>query len=202
MIDPAHWKKLRAMDPQEVAERCLAPYDKATGKYRLRMLDEDVLIHPGNEYVKWADPALANAKPPGFHHWMVAVVYLLSAKAEPPTADWVQPNAITYGEFFFRGPHTLPTDSIVQAFKDDPEGFARAAIALGGTPWAQGQNAFVLPALPRVPILVQFWPADDEFPARAGFLFDRNVCEHLAIDALFSLVILVAKRLTQAGRES
>ena len=65
----------------------------------------------------------------------MSVVYLLSAKALPPKGDWVSATSLPYGEFFFRGPHALPTDAVAAAFGDRPEAFERAAEALGGKPW-------------------------------------------------------------------
>ena len=200
MIDATHWNRLRGMDPQDVVARSLAGYDGEAGAYRLRILTDGLLIHPAEETITWADAGRREGKPPGFHHWLVAVVYLVSSSARPPVGEWVGPNSLPYGEFFFRGPHALPSGDIVDAFGDRPDRFARAARSLGGKPWAQGRNAFDLPALPRVPVMVQFWEKDDEFPARAGFLFDRATCDHLAVDALFSLVIIVTKRLVEAGK--
>ena len=200
MIDATYWNRLRGMDPQDVVERSLAQHDREAGAYRLRVLTDELLIHPAEETVTWADADRRNGKPPGFHHWLVAVVYLLSSSMRAPAGEWVQPNSLPYGDFFFRGPHALPAGDIEKNFGDGPDRFATAARSLGGKPWAQGRNAFDLPALPRVPVMVQFWEKDDEFPARAGFLFDRATCDHLAVDALFSLVIIVTKRLVEAGK--
>ena len=199
MIDATHWNRLRGMDPLDVVARSLAEYDAGEGAYRLRILTDGLLIHPAEETIAWADAGRRKGKPPGFHHWLVGVVYLISAKAQRLTAEWVGPSLLPYGEFFFRGPHALPAEEIAKTFGDGPGRFAAAARSLGGKPWAQGGNAFELPALPRVPVMVQFWEKDDEFPARAGFLFDRATCDHLAVDALFSLVIIVTKRLVEAG---
>jgi hypothetical protein len=206
MIDATHWEKLRAMDPRDVTARSLADYDAQSAEYRLRILTDEVRISPEKRSVAWpadirAAPstALRAGKPPGFNYWLVSVVYLLSAKALEPKGDWVSASSLPYGEFFFRGPHALPTDSVAVAFGDRPEAFERAAEALGGKPWSPTQNAFVLPALPRVPMLAQLWKRDEEFPARAGFLFDSTVGDHLMVDAILALSAIVAKRLVETA---
>ena len=201
MIDAIHWKRLRDADPQDVAERSLARYDAETGTYHLRLLTDELVIDSSRESVAWADAKQREGKPPAFHQWLVGVVYLLSAQAQPPTGNWVGPNSLPYGEFFFRGPHALPTGLITDAFSERPQQFTEAARALGGRAWQQGRHAFEMPALPRVPILIQFWEKDDEFPARAGFLFDRNACDHLMVDALGSLALIVAKRFVEVGEQ-
>ena len=222
MIDATHWEKLRAMDPRDVTARSLADYDAPSAEYRLRILTDEVRISPEKRAVAWppgaeAGPstglrvgpstALKATKPPGFNYWLVSVVYLLSAKALPPKGGWVSATSLPYGEFFFRGPHALATDAVATAFADRPEAFERAAEALGGKRWpaapcpehSRRGGAFVLPALPRVPMLAQLWERDEEFPARASFLFDSTAGDHLMVDAIWSLSAIVAKRLVESA---
>jgi len=214
MIDATHWEKLRAMDPRDVTARSLADYDAPSAQYRLRILTDEVRISPEKRTVAWppsagagAATALRTAKPPGFNYWLVSVVYLLSAKALPPKGEWVSATSLPYGEFFFRGPHALATEAVAAAFADRPEAFERAAEALGGKRWpaapcpehSRRGGAFVLPALPRVPMLVQLWERDEEFPARASFLFDSTAGDHLMVDAIWSLSAIVAKRLVESA---
>jgi len=198
MIDATHWEKLQAMDPRDVTARSLADYDAQSAEYCLRILTDEIRVCPEKRSVAWPPDARA-VKPPGFNYWLVSVVYLLSAKALAPKGDWVSASSLPYGEFFFRGPHALPTETVATAFGDRPEAFARAAEALGGKPWPAMRRAFVLPALPRVPMLAQLWERDEEFPARAGFLFDSTAGEHLMVDAILALSAIVAKRLVESA---
>jgi hypothetical protein len=208
MIDATHWEKLCAMDPADVTARSLAAYDAQSAEYRLRILTDEIRISPRRHTVAWAPGARATPssapradKPPGFNYWLVSVVYLLTAKALPLTGSWVSATSLPYGEFFFRGPHALPTEAVAAAFGDRPEVFERAAKALGGkrpiSEQSRMRGALVLPALPRVPILAQFWERDEEFPARANFLFDSTAGEHLMVDAILALSAIVSKRLVE-----
>lgn len=203
MIDATHWEKLRAMDPADVTARSLAEYDAQSAEYRLRILTDEVRISPEKRTVAWSSEMLRAGKPPGFNYWLVSVVYLLSAKALPLRGSWVSATSLPYGEFFFRGPHALPTEAVATAFGDRPETFERAAEALGGKPPPSEPSrmrcALVLPALPRVPMLVQLWERDEEFPARASFLFDSTAGDHLMVDAILALSAIVAKRLVESA---
>jgi hypothetical protein len=189
-----------------VTARSLADYDAPSAEYRLRILTDEIRISPKKRTVAWPPDARA-AKPPGFNYWLVSVVYLLSAKTLPPKGDWVSATSLPYGEFFFRGPHALPTDAVAAAFGNRLEAFERAAEALGGKPWPPARDpersrtsrAFVLPALPRVPMLAQLWERDEEFSARASFLFDAAAGEHLMVDAILALSAIVAKCLVESA---
>ncbi len=186
MIDAAHWESLAAMQPEDVCRRSMAAYDATTGCYELPILDRRVSIDPAAGTVAWAPGEDAGAKPPGFNYWLVSVNYLLGAKKLPPAGEWVAPRSLPYGEFFFRGPHELPTKKVADAFGDDPEAFLRAGLRLGGTKNVEGDAALVLPVLPRIPMKYILWIRDEEFPARVQILFDRNTPEHLQVDAILA----------------
>ena len=70
----------------------------------------------------------------------------------------------------------------------EPDGIAAAIASLGGRPLTSAElatnadAAWVIDALPRVPVALLWWDADDEFPARAELLFDRTATNHLPTD--------------------
>jgi hypothetical protein len=53
-------------------------------------------------------------------------------------------------------------------------------------------------ALPKVPVTLLLWTADDEFPARADLLFDATAPRHLPTDILWALAML-SLQLMQIG---
>jgi hypothetical protein len=48
-------------------------------------------------------------------------------------------------------------------------------------------------------MLAQLWERDEEFPARASFLFDATAGEHLMVDAILALSAIMAKRLVETA---
>ena len=48
-------------------------------------------------------------------------------------------------------------------------------------------------------MLAQLWERDEEFPARASFLFDSTAGDHLMVDAILALSAIVAKRLVESA---
>ena len=57
--------------------------------------------------------------------------------------------------------------------------------------------SFQLMALPRVPLQVLLWLADEDFPAKITFLFDATVEDQLPLDVIFGLVSELCYRLEE-----
>jgi len=138
----------------------------------------------------------------GFLDSVVLISYLATADGFPPTDEWVSEKGLTHGDVYFRPPHILPTAKLAGRFGEDPDGFVRAASALGGKETFQGDRGVEIPALPRVPIRFNLWLGDDEFPdADIRILFDRNATHYLILDGVLALVNLAVKALLVAADE-
>jgi len=198
VIDTTHWQRLEQATPEHVCRRSGAAWVEEQGAYLLRVLSGELLVSPGRRQVAWADPR-PQQKPPGFHHWLLSVVYLLGAREIPLSGEWAPCRKLPYGEFFFRGPHRLPTDPVARAFGTDGRRFMEAAWKLGGTRSDFGDYAAALPVLPRVPLLYVLWQQDEEFPARASILFDTTIAEHLLVDAVLAACEVATRALLAAG---
>jgi len=183
------WERLGAAPPQEVAGRARVAWDPELAAYRVPLLADELRVFPADSRVEGPDGF------PGYESMLVCVQYLLTAADEPPAGEMVNPLSLPYGDFFFRGRHELPTGRLEEAFGGDVDAFRAAAEALGGQPAEGGDAACDFQALPRVAIQVVLWRADDEFPARAQFLFDKAADRQLPIDALWVLAKVLAKAL-------
>jgi hypothetical protein len=190
------WERLEAADPAEVAARAAVRWDPDERAYHVPLADLGLrVVLPGRQV----------AGPDGFPGWepmLAAIQYLLSGQDEPPAGEWVSPLSLPYGDLFFRGPHDLPSAAIEGACGADRDAFCLAAQALGGQPLEMGDAAFAFQVLPRIPIAVVLWLADDEFPARAQFLFDRAADRQLPLDSLWLLTKVLAQRLVAAAASS
>ena len=62
--------------------------------------------------------------------------------------------------------------------------------------------AFLVPALPRLPLFVLFWDEEEEdgFPAKVKVLFDQNVLEFLDIESLVFVCERMAERWVELGQ--
>lgn len=185
---------MAAADPGEVSLRAAVAHDPEQQAYLVPLLNAQLRVLPSEKRAEGAPWAAA------WEPMLLCVQYLLTAQDTPPAGEWVDPKSLPCGDFFFRGPHPVPTAGIEEAFGTRLDAFRAAAEVLGGRPVAMGDAAYEFSFLPRVPAVVILWAADDEFPARAKFLLDKFAHRQLPLDALWVLCRVLAKLLTAAGK--
>lgn len=200
MLHQELWNSLKAMNPAEVCRRSLASYDKARGGYRLRILKRDYLILPESGVVQGVDTSSPHTF--GFCLLVAVLNYLICAEEIPLSDNWISEKQFPSGPLFFRGPHTMPTKEIEQKFGQDPNGFSSACLACRGTKVEGGDLAFELPVFPRIPVKLILWLADEEFPARVSYLFDRTANVHLKLDALYAVGKIIESELLEEAADS
>ena len=79
----------------------------------------------------------------------------------------------------------------------------RAACARFGAPInLAGDAAFLLKPFPFLPVILQFWQAEEEFPASLKFMFDENITDFMRYETIFYLVSHIIRRLREALPEA
>ena len=75
-------------------------------------------------------------------------------------------------------------------FESDPRAVERALERLGGLrrPGTPAPVAWEIRALPRVPVLLLYWPQDEEFPSKIKILFDATADCFLDVESLTFLI--------------
>ncbi|MBI5075396.1 MAG: DUF3786 domain-containing protein [Nitrospirae bacterium] len=81
-------------------------------------------------------------------------------------------------------------DPIKELFESSPERVSAALIRLGAkqTDDFPTPNAWSLFLLPKVPVVILYWPGEDEFPATAKILFDQTADKFLDVESLMFLL--------------
>jgi hypothetical protein len=185
MISEELWNILSGMDIIDVETRSLSEHNPETQNYRLRILNRDYDISPANRSVKLAESF--PEQPPDFYLQLAAVNYLIGVKDLPLTGQWIAGTQFPSGPLFFRGPHKMPTHKLEKAFGRNQDGFASLSLSFGGKKVDGGDCAFEFFFFPRLPVRLILWLADEEFPARMVFLFDRSADQHFKLDGLWAL---------------
>ena len=86
-------------------------------------------------------------------------------------------------------------DPNAEWFQSRPEDFRRACEALGGKEQPMGDIAYALEVFDGLPLLVQLWFGDEEFPASLRFLWDENALQYLKYETMYFARNLLLQRL-------
>lgn len=61
-------------------------------------------------------------------------------------------------------------------------------------------NSYFLPAFACMPLRLQFWDGDDEFPAQGSILFDKNATEFIHVESLVTIASQCVLRLKSVAK--
>lgn len=170
-----------AYDQEKIIQKLALTYDE-TWLYTT-MLSETYRIHrqSGDLFRKtengWVD---ANS----FEEVMTLLDLLCDSREDRHLAGTWKSTS-DFGRTFHRNLNEGKADPWAEAFQADPEGFRKACIALGGKPFAQGDIAYAMEFFDGLPILVQLWFGDEEFPASLRFLWDENALMYLRYETMY-----------------
>lgn len=82
-----------------------------------------------------------------------------------------------------------------ERFRGKTEKLRRACSLLGTPADMSGDAAFILYPFPFLPVTLQFWDADEEFPANLKFMFDENILDFMHFETTFYMTGHILRRL-------
>ena len=136
------------------------------------------------------------------YFYLMVLVYLTEAKDIKPTHTWVSEKDLKGGSTFFRGPHGLQVEELINLFGKAPEAFLKGGKKLGGSEILYGDKGFALEVFPKVPLAYILWKGDAEFPPKISVLFDSTIESHLPLDIIWCMVAETCRRLVEPSRSS
>ncbi len=83
----------------------------------------------------------------------------------------------------------------VQGFDCRCPDLRRACERLGGVPSGSGDVSYRIPMFDFFPALFRFWESDEEFPASANILFDRNAPQYMHYETMWYAASCLLQRL-------
>jgi hypothetical protein len=203
VIDPFHWDKLSQLHPTDVCNRTEAIYHPGRGGFLLPVYNLRYLILPKEKKIlrmEWNDKPVEEELHPYFY--LMVLVYLTEAKDIKPAHTWVSEKDLKGGSTFFRGPHSLHVEELINLFGKDPEAFLKIGKKLGGSEILYGDKGFALEVFPKVPLAYILWKGDAEFPPKISVLFDSTIESHLPLDIIWCMVGETTRRLTEQTMSS
>jgi len=199
-IESEYWDELAQLNPETVCIMTMADYQMRKRGYTLPILNQDYLVLPYQKEIRrLVEEGTSKGENLTTEFTLMVLFYLLKTKNIPLERKWISEKDLLGGETFFRGPHALSVALIEKKYGDDPGGFIEAGKVLGGTPVHFGDRSVALDVFPRIPIIYILWMGDEEFPAKAGVLFDASIASHFTLDMIWIMVHEVSKRLVEAA---
>lgn len=195
------WEQLTKLDRQETARRAQCKYIEGSDSYAVNILNKTYEVNLSNMRISSRESG-SQEQSASFLEQLCILAYLISAADVPQSDTLVNAQSLPGGQFFFRGPHTLPTEKLKEAFGDCPEALYRASESFAARRCEFGDASITLDILPRVQLTIVIWRRCEEFEARASILFDKSVAAQLPLDALMAAVNLTVGALLRHSAES
>lgn len=163
-------EQLRTSDPDELAKRCGAVYDREAKTFKLEYLKDIYLIN-------WPDADTSKAGSSdevALSTRVLLLNYLISARAQTPTGIMITfrdvPGAATYEPTFQKRAIT----PLINAFNGKPELLYAVGDMLDGARDTVADTSVKIRVLPLFELTYAIWHSDDEFPAHGAILFDSS----------------------------
>lgn len=188
---------LRRIPVNLLAERTGAAYerlDSGKGVFRLSLFDAPLTL-PLPEWV--VRSSSGEALP--LHIQGLIAYYFHTADGAPLTGKWISFADLPDGRIYAPAFQGYSGNEIVKAFGLDLDGFRRACEKAGGRAETFGDAAYAFQALPRLPLLVNFWCGDEDFPSTCKILFDASVSHYLPTDVAAILGGMLSRRIVKKG---
>jgi hypothetical protein len=172
------WDELEALSPSR--EYIVKLFCKT---YRINIEDESVLCQ--------------NCSGPADDFLAVLILHYLTGKIKhgySQSGEWISFRDVWGGNSFYPAFREGTLHPLVESLKNDPEALQRNIIhRLGGKIMEGGDISVEITAFPDVLIKIMMWHGDEELPAEATMLFDRNLPEILSTEDIAVLLNFIVK---------
>lgn len=185
-------RRFLTYDQSAVIAKSPVTYDEQA--IYLPVLDRTCRISRATGELAWSSPTgfLPTAE---FHDALTIFDYLCDAKPNRCLSGQLKSMA-SFGHAFHTNLLEAETASPLESAIDrEPDSFRSACQALGGVPFPNCDIGFTLPFFPDLPITLQFWHSDDEFPPRLRYLWDCNATDCIRYETMYYALGLLESRL-------
>ena len=165
--------------------------------FKIAFLDRTYLV--SYPQFNFSDQTVSEKEVP-IQEQVLILHYMLAPVIPSPTNLWIAYREIPGASFYFGAFVKRAVEPLKKVFGDNLSGFTRAAQILHPQEIDNGDVGFEFRVLPGVPLRLILWAADDEFPAEANILFDKNIGQILSPEDVAWLAGMVVYRLMALAR--
>lgn len=134
--------------------------------------------------IQWLDQA-QQAHAAGFHDGMTIYDILCYSRPDCCLSGEYGPINSVASSYHTSGLGNTLFESDAAFFAVRPDALRLACQALGGIPEGKGDIAYRLDLFPFFPVRVQFWQADEDFPASLQLHWDMNTLDYLHYETTY-----------------
>ncbi len=171
---------------------------RADGDYiYIRFLDLDYRIHRRTAGVeKWeGDGPYTDGS--SFNEVMTLFdVLCWSREGACLSGEWVTLSALGGGVHSASSPSGGMFRNAVERITRREDRLAEVLEHMGGVVMPKGEPGYQIPVFPFLPVYVQYWRGDEEFPPQLNLLWDRNTTRFLHYETVYYLTNFLLERLT------
>ncbi len=131
----------------------------------------------------------------------ILVYYFQTSDGSPLTGEWVSFADLPNGRMYNQAFQGYSGNELVKIFGLDVDAFKSACERGGGVAAPYGDAAYIFYALPRLPLLVNYWCGDEDFPSSCKVLFDKAVSHYLPTDVCAILGSILTGKIAKNAAE-
>lgn len=162
------------------------------GEFRLSLFDSPVVVtHPGFVGIDARDVELP------LPYQAVLAYYFQTSDGTPLRGQWVSFADLPDGRMYNQAFQGYTGDELVRAFGFDVGAFKSACEKSRGVSKPVGDAAYIFYALPRFPMLVNYWCGDEDFPSSCKILFDSSASHYMPTDVIAILGSMLKGRIVK-----
>ncbi len=154
-------------------------------------------IHRHNGIVEWSDDNFQTNIEADYNESMTIYDVLCCSKENPVLAGRYSPINELKGTIKSSAAGTNFYQKAADSFNEKTTALEYACSILGKNTKMSGDVAAILYPFSFLPVTLQYWEGDDEFPANLKFMFDENIFDFMHFETTFFMMNHVTKRLTE-----
>ncbi|KAF0191912.1 MAG: hypothetical protein FD166_3754, partial [Bacteroidetes bacterium] len=183
-------KRLRQLSPEIISKSALLQYNREKNFFIVESFGHRIEItYPeGQVHFKAVDEKLRS-----FVWELILLNYLSGSREMPLKNEWVSYRDLPQGNVFYPNIRNNVIEFLGRFYSDCDKGLLRDALSKLGFAFVETKAdlAAAAKAVPRVPVLIQFWAGEEEIPSSCQILFDSTVSDQMHIEDVAALCILI-----------
>lgn len=159
-------------DPVDISNQSTIPYDRENRCFKIKIMGKNYVVnHPSGKLYDSESGEEIRA----YAIKILILRYLINSRAVPPFNKDITYKEIPGGLVYYKNFYNRTILKLARVFSDKQEFFIESSKAIGAQILDRGDLCCKFEFINNVYITFIVWQGDDELPADANILFDKNI---------------------------